>query len=60
MTMALEMDGIIECGVINRFSDVGGGVIIEGGVVLRWTTIFKKKSVVFASKLYVLYFLRVS
>ena len=59
MAMALEMDGIIECGVIDLVMYVGVSAIIEGGVVLWWATIFKKKSVVFTNKLYGLYSLRV-
>ena len=36
----------------DRFSDVGGSIIIEGGVFVTLIAIFKKKSVVFTSKLY--------
>ena len=43
----------------DRFSDVGGSVIIEGGVFLTLIAIFKKSVVVFTSKLYGLCFLRV-
>ena len=36
----------------DQFSDVGGSIIIEGGVFVTLIAIFKKKSVVFTSKLY--------
>ena len=44
----------------DQFSDVGGRFIIKGGVFVTLIAIFIKKSIVFTSKLYGLYFLHVS
>ena len=59
MAMALEMDGIIEYGVIDLMMWVVALSLNEGEVFVTCIAIFKKKSVVFASKLYMKYFLRV-
>ena len=57
MAMALEMDGIIECGVIDLLMWVV--VLLSKG---KWSynePPFSKKSVVFTNKLYGLYSLHV-
>ena len=59
MAMALEMDGIIECGMIDLVMWVL--VLLSKG---KWSynepPFSKRKVVVFTSKLYGLHFLRVS
>ena len=59
MAMALEVDGIIEYDVINLVMWVVA-LSLKGKWSYDEPPFSKRKVVVFASKLYVLYFLRVS